>query len=361
MIIEHRHLSFALVCLAIAAVVGPNFARGGDPAPAAKQGMHAIDARVLSRDLVRSVAFTVKSARAATGGKLDPKLPHAKPFWTELRRMEKAASAIAAGLKIHDARVFPAIAEGAETLAALKVAWHRTGVADKGVKEGIATLSHAYGTMRKHYGKEAIRRKQGGALTEKEQKSLAELKEKEAKLAAHWKALRDQAKAKGQKRVAAELDHLIGEAERIAKADATVDAYILVLTQIDTIEGEWAAYAYYVPADLHEAWVETATFTETTFTSFDATYAAEVDSVVVDDWSYLDTDIEVSSDVDYDVEITDEEVAAEDSYLEDDVHDTSAEEYDTETADEPDAEDADDHEEFDDTSGGDDGGGDDGD
>jgi len=242
-------------------------------------------------------------------GALDPKAEHAKPFWTELRKMEKGAAAIAADSKPRREGV-RGDRRSRETLAALKVALHRTGVADAKVKEGVATLSHVYASLRKHYGKEALRRKKGGALTEKEQKSLAGLKEKESKLAVRWKALRDQAVAKGHKRVAAELDHLLVEAERIAKAEVTVEAYFIAFARVDVIEASGRRTPTTCLPTSARRGTKRKSSPRRTFAAFDASYAEEVDSIAVEDWSYLDEDSEVSSEIDFDVEVSDEEVAA---------------------------------------------------
>ena len=361
--VTRRVLVFVLPCLAMAAVLRPTAASPGDPPagaapapaerPGEKKAKKKVDALILAKDLRRSVAFAAKSAHQAKDARLDPKSVHAQPFWTELRKMEKTVSGISAGLKAHDPKVFQAIGKGTETLAALRVAWHRTGAADANVKEGIETLSHAYNALRKDYGKEAIRRRQGGALSEREQQHFADIKDKEAKVAARWKYLRDKAALKGDKRVVEELDHLLGEAERIAKAEVTVDAYLHALVLVDAVEGEWAAYSYYVPADLRPSWHEAEVVTEATFAAWDVDYAEEVDSVAVEDWAYLAEDAEVSADVDLDVEISEEEVDASDSWLEESVHDTSVEEYYGETE----------HEEADDAGGDEDadGGGDEGD
>ena len=322
--------------------------------PPAGGGPRKVDAPALARDLVRATAFTAKSARQVPT--LDPKALHAKPFWTELGRMEKVAGTISKGLAAHDPKVFREIAEGGETAAGLKVAWHRTGVSDAKVKEGIEVLAHALATLRTHYGEEALRRKRGGELTDAERKSLTALKAKDEALAVRWRALREAAAAKGHKRVVAELDHLLAEAERVAKSPATVDGWLRDVVHVETMEGEWRAYSYHVPADLRETWHETTVVAEATFVEFDASVAEEADSVAVADWAYLDEDVEVPAALDLDVEIADEEVGAQDAFLEEEVHETSAEEYEHEAEEAHDAEpeEADDSAEFGDSA--DDGG-----
>jgi hypothetical protein len=349
---RHARVRVGFAVLALVGVLG---GLGGQLATvtAAPEPQQKVDAPGLLADLRRALAFTAKSAQAVPEEKLAPKTVAAKPFWTELTRAEAAAEAMAKGLKAKDAKAFHGIGKLGELLAGLRTTWRKTGVADKHVKEGVEAASNSLATLRRHYGKEALRRKKGGALSEKEQKTLAGLKAAQAKTAAMWVDLQKKAAAAGHARVAADLGRLVIESADLAKAEATVEGLLEALADMDRIEGEWAAYAYFVPQDLEVVWTETLKATEVVYAAADVAYVEIVDAVVVEDWAYLEVDVEVDADIDYDVTITDEEVEAADDFL-DEVDDTTAEEFDAELGEEE-ADQPDEPEEFDDGDEGDDG------
>ena len=78
----------------VAGVAGRNASWAKDPEPQQK-----VDAPALLKDLDRALAATAKAARAAPDGKLAPKAPAAKPFWTALKRAETSAEKVTTGLK----------------------------------------------------------------------------------------------------------------------------------------------------------------------------------------------------------------------------------------------------------------------
>jgi hypothetical protein len=324
-----RLLSLALVSTLLATAVSTSRTAFAGPETKAKKKVHAAD---LVRDADRATSALAAAARATPVSK-DAKNRMEEPFFTALKRFDGNLEATGAAIEAKDKSFVAKLSKGTEFLATVEAAAKASGIAaDAKAADAMKTLANAWKALRHEYGKEAIRRKQGGALTEAEKADIAKAKASQSDFVARLRPLKEKSAAsKGAKRYAGEIDHLLALSAEIGKADQTVDALIHTLWLLDVMQGEWAAFEYYVDPGLRAEWIVVDTALHTTFQSWD-TWTAEVeDAIVVEEWTSLEAEAEVPADLDLDVEITDEEFAAEDAYL-DTVEDTTVEEFYEETA-----------------------------
>jgi hypothetical protein len=126
------------------------------------------------------------------------------------------------------------------------VAWARTGAKNGQVDEHLRRASVNYRSLRFHFGREGLRRKQGGALSEPEQRQLARLQASERRFAESLRRLRAEARRRRDAATAAELERFRAEAERVAQASANLSTYLNALIAASELRGEWQANVPYI-------------------------------------------------------------------------------------------------------------------
>ena len=212
---------------------------------------------VTAGDLVRKVDGALAGA-AQAAQKLDPRNPKYAPFRSSLQAMRTRVSQIAAALAQPGDEFFLLVDQGSSDLGELRVAWARTGARNDQVAERLRIASASYRALRSHFGREGVRQKQGGALSEAERRQLAQLQRSERRLAASLRRLRDQARRRRDAATAAELERFRAEAERVAQASADLASYLNALIAASEVRGEWQANVPYIrktapPAELAAA------------------------------------------------------------------------------------------------------------
>jgi hypothetical protein len=195
------------------------------------------------RQLVRAVDSALAGMAQAAG---DPKNPKLAPFWSALDAMRFRVSRIEEALARRDGQFFLLVDQGSSDLGALRVAWARTGVKNEPVAEGLRLASASYRMLRATYGREGIRQRQGGSLSEAERRQFQRLQRAQQRFAADLQRLRDQARRRGDAATVAELDRFHAEAVRIAWAPLDLNSYLNALIATSEMRGEWNADAPYV-------------------------------------------------------------------------------------------------------------------
>jgi hypothetical protein len=192
------------------------------------------------------------AARAAR--KLDARNPKYAPFLSALQALRMRVSRIegASGDEF-----FLLVDQGSSDLGELRVAWARTGAKNEQVAGQLRVASTAYRSLRSQFGREGLRLKQGGALSEAERQQLANLQASERRFAERLRRLRDAAQRQRDAATAAEMERFRVEAEQIAQA-ADLASYLNALIAISEMRGEWQANVPYVrktapPAELAAA------------------------------------------------------------------------------------------------------------
>jgi hypothetical protein len=214
----------------------------------AVEGVHAAppiqrgDARQLVRTTLEALDGIAQAARVG----LDAKNPRHAAFLAALAQMQVRVQTIDAALARGSEEFLGSIDLGSSDLGALRVAWARAGVSNPRMTEGIRIASSSYRMLRATYGREGLRQRQGGGLSAAETRQLRRVRQAQQRFAESLRALRNEARRRGDRATAAELDRFHAEAERIAWASFNLESYLNALISAGELRGEWEADRPYV-------------------------------------------------------------------------------------------------------------------
>jgi len=221
----------------------------------ARTGAAAAAQSVTARQLVRTVdsalAATAQAAEDPKGG-LDRRHPGVASFWRALEGMRLRVAQIGAALERREGDFFALVDQGSTDLGVLRVAWARTGVRNETIAGGVRLASASYRLLRANFGREGLRHRQGGDLSEAERRQFQRIQRAERRFAASLQPLRERARRRGDAATVAELDRFRGEAERIATAPLVLETYLNALIAGGEMRGEWEANAPYMRQDAPE-------------------------------------------------------------------------------------------------------------
>jgi hypothetical protein len=183
------------------------------------------------------------------------------------------------------------------------------GVEDRRASDNLRLASVSYRSLRANYGREGLRLRQGGELSEAERRHFQRLQRTQRRFAESLGPLRAISQRRGDRVTVAELDRFRGEAERIAAAPLELEAYLNSLIASGEIRGEWEADAPYVRQDAPEDFVVANEMVEDLYVESDIghVFAVDLDSAV----AHLDQDVAVPPAVQVFELGDDEEVEAE--------------------------------------------------
>ena len=165
------------------------------------------------------------------------------------REMELALADVEAGLRARDVELYQALKRGSRSLAALRVAWTRSGTAGPAVSERLEALSASYRLLRGSYGWEGMRHAQGEPLTDAERRRFDRLRAAGRRVTRNLEPLAAGAAAYGDLALVEDLDRLIGPSSRIAAAPASLEEYLAALALAVELEAEWEATAPALPPE----------------------------------------------------------------------------------------------------------------
>lgn len=229
-----RMLRRAAVLLTLLALPAAGWAEAPDPS-----------AGQLARSVDAALAAAAEAAKAPKGG-LDNKNPKQASFLLALHDFRTRVDQIEAVLAPRKPELYLLIDQGSSDLGELRVAWARTGAKNEPISAAIRTASSSYRLLRADYGREGLRRRQGGELSTPERQQLQRLQGAEQRFAASLQPLRDRARAKGDATTAAELERFRAEAESLAVAAADLATYLNALIATSELRGEWHADLPYI-------------------------------------------------------------------------------------------------------------------
>jgi hypothetical protein len=204
-----------------------------------------------ARQLTGTVDAVLAGVAQAAG---DPGNPKFASFVNALQAMRVRVSRIEESLDRRDGEFFGLLDQGSADLGELRVAWARSGRRNEKVAQGLRIASASYRMLRSTYGREGVRLRQGGPLSDAERRQLQRLQRAERQLAESLQLLRDQARRRHDAATAAELERFRAEAERIARAPLDLDSYLNALIATSEMRGEWSADAPYVRKAAPQAW-----------------------------------------------------------------------------------------------------------
>ena len=229
-------LAFAL---ALSVGLAPARAAGfppGFPAADASRLLHAAD---------QGLADLERLAADPKAG-LDPKNPKSAPFRGSLTFLRSVMDELRGSLASGDAEFFGFLDQGSAALGELRVTWARTGVHNEGIAGRLRVASTSYRLLRSTCGREGLRQRQGGTLSQAERRQLQRIQRSERRFAERLQLLRDRARREGDRITAEEMERFRLEAERIAWASADLETYLNTLIAASELRGEWSADAPYV-------------------------------------------------------------------------------------------------------------------
>jgi hypothetical protein len=279
--------------------------------------------RVTARQLVQTVDSALgdlaKAASEPRGG-FDPKNPKTAPFWSTLNGLRIRVLVIESALARRDGEeFFTVLDQGSTDLGALRVAWARAGVNNPQAVRNLRIASSSYRTLRANYGREGMRLRRGGDLSEAEQRQLQRLQRAQRRFAESLRALREQARRQDDRVTVAELDRFRGEAERIALAPANLESYLNSLIASSEVRGEWEANTPYLKQEAPEDFVVANEMVEDLYVESDIGHVFTADLGAADgDSDFLDQEVAVQADAQVEAEavqiyeLGDEDVADED-------------------------------------------------
>ena len=284
--------------------------------------------RVTARQLVRTVDSALgdlaKAASEPKGG-LDPKDPKAAPFWSTLNGLRIRVLMIESALSRRDGEFFTLLDQGSTDLGALRVSWARAGVNNAQAVRNLRIASTSYRMLRANYGREGVRLRRGGDLSEAEQRQFQRLQRTQRRFAASLRALREQAQRQNDRVSVAELDRFRGEAERIVLAPANLESYLNSLIASSEVRGEWEANAPYLKQESPEDFVVANEMVEDLYVESDIGHvfaadlgAADGDLDVLDQEVVVPQDIQVETEAVLAYELGDEDVADGEDLVEED-------------------------------------------
>lgn len=175
-----------------------------------------------------------------------------------LNETERAVEAVGDALRARDTSFFERLGEGSRRIAELEEVWRRSRLDQPLAGRSLATLASSYGLLRDAYGREGRRHHQGGGLTAGEQSRLAALQKRHQRLARELRSLEAAARRSRDRETAEALERLRREAERLAGAPPSLEAYLAAAVGADTLRGQWEANAKLAPPASRKAWQKVA-------------------------------------------------------------------------------------------------------
>jgi hypothetical protein len=204
-----------------------------------------LTARQTARTVESALAGVAQAAADPASG-LNPAMAGTSAFRSAVQAMRLRVSRIGSALERRDGEFFLLVDQGSADLGALRVAWARAGVRNDTIAQGLRLASASYRLLRSHFGREGLRHRQGGGLTEAEKGQFQRLQQANQRFAESLRLLRERAERRQDSTTVAELDRFRSEAQRIAWARLCLEAYLNALIAVSEVRGEWEANAPYI-------------------------------------------------------------------------------------------------------------------
>ena len=279
--------------------------QGAAPALAAPQGQEGkANAADLAKAADRAVGFTVKAAGESGDAKLKQENKDSEPFWQALKRLNDAVEKTQRGLTLKDDSFHANLALATSAVEEMKITYGMSGATDPAVKEGIEKVDAAVSLLRENYSREALRLKQGGALTPEEGQKLDEIKAKQGELQKKLKEVGE--KVGDNKTLLKGVKEMQKKSQEVSRCNHDLSGFIFASAAISILNGWvwgwhwwWGPWGFWGPGfiggfyDIYvDVWVD-----------------------VPYDWDYLDDYYVDTADLDLGVDISDAELETMDQQL----------------------------------------------
>ena len=253
------------------------------PAGAAPEG------RVTAWQLLR----TVDSALSGLSQAVEARGPETAAFWSTLNGLRVRVLGIQNALSRRDGEFFTLVDQGSTDLGALRVAWARTGLKNDEAARHLRTASVSYRLLRANYGREGVRLRRGGGLSEAEQRHLQRVQRAQRRFSESLVVLLERARGRNDSMTVAELQRFRGEAERVVAASPDLESYLNSLIVSGETRGEWEADAPYVQQDAPEDFAVANETVEDLYVESDIGHVFTVDLGAPETLAHLDQETAV--------------------------------------------------------------------
>ncbi len=253
----------------------------------------------------RAVGYVVKTARESKDAALSSSNDDSRPFWQAVKKLNEALNKVDRGLFLKDETFFTSLADATSAVEEVKITLSMSGSKDPSVQEGVEKVDAAVSLLREHYSKEAVRRKQGGELSEEERAKLNQMKEKQAEL--EQKLTELEGKVGKNETLIKGIQEVRNKSQQVAHSNNNVSGFLFAMTAMSVISGLiWGWHWWWGPFG---AWGPGFSF------GFTEIYVDTIIVVDVDyDWDLADEYVD-TMDLDLEVELDDLELEQMDEYL----------------------------------------------
>jgi len=210
----------------------PAFAQS-TPAPQAQSPQK--NAAELIKGANRAIGYVVKMARESKDAALSSSNDDSKPFWQAVKKLNEALDKTDRGLFLKDKTFFTSLADATSAVEEVKITLSMSGSKDPSVQEGVEKVDAAVSLLREHYSKEAVRRKQGGELSEEERAKLSQIKEKQAELEQKLKEL--EGKVGKNETLIKGIQEVRKQSRQVAHCNDNLSGFLFAMSAMNIISG----------------------------------------------------------------------------------------------------------------------------
>ena len=286
------------------------------------------NAATLVAELTKANLYLFKASKKTT--QLNAKKKAQRPYWLGLKTINTKSAAMKKALTKKDKAFFKLVSETGVAVTDVRNGVGLVGVKDKDVQRGVKAVTLAYNELYKNYGKEAIRKKKGGDLTKKESEQLTRMETEAKTLETKLTTMRKKVAAQTKKnpRLLKQLDRTITTSKKLSrKKDRSVATYTEKLRLSNSLRNNWKSFGNYSKVWYPEVYTEWSS-TNTSINSYVENDEVNITSIDVNEWSYVENEVEVT-DVDNLGPFVDDNEIAQDEKLVDEYSEKDATEENT--------------------------------
>lgn len=287
--------------------------------PAGAAGPSTTTSDELLKQVQLNVAFVGKAVQQAGVKARDAK---ARPFLDELRKLSFSLDSLEARAAARNPKAFDDLREAGLSVAALQSTWALSGLQDPGVAAALRKLDSAFAAYRGRFGREAAVTRDGGSLTAPQVQQLARLQQENRKLSERLGQLEGQVAQ--QPALRSEIRQLRNESSRLSSYQPNPVDFVGALVLAEALAGRWRGLwgwaGVYDPA-----WVARFQPYANDWLVWNDVTLDVTDVVIWDssDWTWYDAPVDVTWDVDYTVDLTEQQAAELEQYVEEQMVDTT--------------------------------------
>lgn len=203
------------------------------------------DEQVGAADLITNMqkAVAVVGRQAQNGG-ANPADARQKPFFGALKQADTSFNALAATFKVKGNPYFRALNQAGRAVGQVEATFALSGINNPGISDAVQKLGQNYDLLRDNFSPEALRQRQGGALTSQEAAQMQALLQQNQTLQAQLAAL--QQKVQSQEALAAQVEQMRQQSQALASNQANLQGYLASLRQASDLEARMRGVEQYV-------------------------------------------------------------------------------------------------------------------